>query len=159
MNWTREELEKNLPNCGKAAIQNKGQCQVETSRPIQDLSQQSITFTQDKDLLSDLEEDDDEGNGTAWSKRFDEDQCQLSGSPPSLKNARPYNIISSNFKQLVAAVKKDHNNLKDCEDELLNLVASVEGKVAKLAKEEEGVLALTYLQKEAREPAKMISIF
>jgi hypothetical protein len=59
----------------------------------------------------------------------------------------------------VAAVKKDHNNLKDCEDELLNLVASVEGKVVKLAKEEEGVLALTYLQKEAREPAKMISIF
>jgi hypothetical protein len=42
----------------------------------------------------------------------------------------------------VAAVKKDHTNLKECEDELLNLVASVEGKVAKWAKEEEGVLAL-----------------
>jgi hypothetical protein len=42
----------------------------------------------------------------------------------------------------VAAVEKDTTNLKECEDQLLNLVASVEGKVAELAKEEEGVLAL-----------------
>jgi hypothetical protein len=54
----------------------------------------------------------------------------------------PYHILSPIFKQLVAAVEKDHTNLRECEDELLNLVASVEAKVAQIAGEEAGVLAL-----------------
>jgi hypothetical protein len=136
MNWTREELETVLPNYGKTACQGEGHVLVETSRPIPGLSQQSITFIQDDDSV------EDEGGATAWTNRFDEDECRLSRSNPSFKNVRPYIVLNPIFKQLVAAVEKDHTNLKECEDELLNLVASVEGKVANLAKEEEGVLAL-----------------
>ena len=136
MNWTREELETVLPNYGKTACQGEGHVLVETSRPIPGLSQQSITFIQDDDSV------EDEGGATAWTNRFDEDECRLSRSNPSFKNVRPDIVLNPIFKQLVVAVYKDHTNLKECEDELLNLVASVEGKVANLAKEEEGVLAL-----------------
>jgi hypothetical protein len=139
-NWTREELEKVLPNYGMAAVQKEGKCLVETTRPIAGLSQQSITFSQEEDFTSDSEGYD--GIDTEWQKRFQEDQGRLSRSTPSTTNARPYQILSPIFKQLVAAVEKDTTNLKECEDQLLNLVASVEGKVAELAKEEEGVLAL-----------------
>jgi hypothetical protein len=139
-NWTREELEKVLPNYGMAAVQKEGKCLVETTRPIAGLSQQSITFSQEEDFTSDSEGYD--GIDTEWQKRFQEDQGRLSRSTPSTTNARPYQILSPIFKQLVAAVEKDTTNLKECEDKLLNLVASVEGKVAELAKEEEGVLAL-----------------
>jgi hypothetical protein len=72
MNWTREELKKVLPKYRKPAVQKEDHLLVETSQPIPGLSQQSITFTQDKDFTSDS--DEAEGSARAWTKRFDEDQ-------------------------------------------------------------------------------------
>jgi hypothetical protein len=48
----------------------------------------------------------------------------------------------------VAAVKKDNRNLKECAAELLNLVATIEAKVAKLLIKEEGMLALPTLKRK-----------
>jgi hypothetical protein len=110
MNWSRAELEKVMPNFGKTLAQNEGQILVESSRPIPGLSQKSITFTQDEDCSSDSDADD-EGSITAWTTRFDDDACRLKRSPASSKNARPYSVLSPIFKQLVAAVEKDHANL------------------------------------------------
>jgi hypothetical protein len=42
----------------------------------------------------------------------------------------------------MSAIEKDNTNLKDWAEQLLEFVASVEGKVSKLSEEEEGVLAL-----------------
>jgi hypothetical protein len=140
INWSRYELETVMPNCVNGPLPNKEQPLVLTTRPIPGLSQQSITFTQDKD--SSYDSDQDDAIATAWATRFDDDDDRLPGRTRSLKNARPYHILSPLFKQLVAAVEKDPSNLKECENQLLNLVASVEGKVAKLTREEAGVLAL-----------------
>jgi hypothetical protein len=51
-------------------------------------------------------------------------------------------VLSPISKQWVAAVKKDNCNLKECAAKLLNLIASIEGMVAKVWVEEEGMLAL-----------------
>jgi hypothetical protein len=141
MNWTREELQKILPVEPTTTLTEQiGTCRVVNTRPIPGLSQQSYTYTQDEDSSSDSDYDDI--NNTAWSKRLAEDSDTLSRSSQTSKCEKPYSVLSPIFKQLVAAVEKDNCNLKECAAKLLNLVASIEGKVAKLSVEEEGMLAL-----------------
>jgi hypothetical protein len=140
-NWSREELEKVLPKAWKQTIEGNGHCQVNTSRPVPGLSQQSFTFSQGKDCSSESE-DDDGVSFPPWKERFEKDHCQLRRSSPCTNNDNPHSVLSPIFKMLVAAVEKDKGNLKDTEAQLLDLVACVEGKVNKLAVEEEGVLAL-----------------
>ena len=142
-NWTRDELQKVLPVAKKPIVKQTGTCIVETTRPIPGLSQQSFKYTQDEDSLSDS--DNDDTNHTAWwSSRMAEDRDRLSRSTAqtSAECGKPYSVLSPIFKQLVAAVEKDNGNLKECAAKLLNLVASIEGKVAEILVEEEGMLAL-----------------
>jgi hypothetical protein len=141
MNWSREELEKVLPKAWKQTIEGNGHCEVNTSRPVPGLSQQSFTFSQGQDCSSDSD-DNDGVSFPPWKERFEKDHCQLRRSSPCTNNDNPHSVLSPIFKMLVAAVEKDKGNLKDTEAQLLDLVACVEGKVNKLAVEEEGVLAL-----------------
>ncbi len=59
-------------------------------------------------------------------------------------------MLSPIFKQLLAAVDKDSTNLKDCEAQLLKLVASVEEKVGNDGVEEEGVLGMPTSKRKSR---------
>ena len=116
---------------------------VETSHPLPGLSQQSFTFSQPEDCSSDSDHDMGTDVVAAWKERFDEDHSQLKrSSSVCVNNDNPYSILSPIFKMLVAAIEKDSGNLKETEALLLNLVATVEGNVVKLAIEEEGQQAL-----------------
>jgi hypothetical protein len=55
-NWTIEDLKKILSNCWKKTVRQEGTCQVETSRPLPGLSQQSFTFNQDDDFSSEMDD-------------------------------------------------------------------------------------------------------
>ncbi len=139
LNWSREEIRKVLPAGRKNISEGDGDGRVETSRPLPGLSQQSITFLQAEDYLSDSDQDDI----AAWQQRFDEDHSRLKRSSSARENNdNPYSVLNPIFKMLVAAVEKDSGNLKETEARLLSLVATVEGNVARLAVEEEGQLAL-----------------
>jgi hypothetical protein len=139
LNWSSEEIQKVLPNGRKKILVGEGYGQVETSRRLPGLSQQSITFLQAEDYSS----DSDQNDIASWKEGFDEDHSQLKRiSTARVNNDNPYSVLSSIFKMLVAAVEKDNGNLKETEALLLNLVATVEGNVAKVAVKEEGQLAL-----------------
>jgi hypothetical protein len=142
-NWTREELEQVLPIATKTTIvKQSGTCRMETTRPIPGLSQQIFTYTQDEDSSLDSDSDDNT-NHIAWFSRLVENSERLSRSTKTSERDKPYTVLSPIFKQLVVAVEKDNGNLKECAAELvLNLVATIEGKVAKLLVKEEGMLAL-----------------
>jgi hypothetical protein len=144
LNWSREEIRKILPNGSKKISEGEGDGRVETSRPLPGLSQQSFTFSQPEEYSSDSDDHDEVTDVVAaWKERFDEDHSRLKRSSSArVNNDNPYSVLSPIFKMLVAAVEKDSGNLKETEALLLNLVATVEGKVAKLEVEEEGQLAL-----------------
>jgi hypothetical protein len=146
-NWTRQELDRILPNHGKSLVTEEGGCHVEISRPIPGLSQQSVTFTQD--MISSSESDggeednvEEDSSPEAWSIRFEDDHNRLKRSSKSSRSKKTYSVLSPIFKQLLAAVEKDSTNLRDCEAQLLQLVASVEGKLCNNGVEEEGVLGM-----------------
>jgi hypothetical protein len=150
-NWTRKELERILPSHGKTQVREEGGCQVEISRPIPGLSQHSVTFTQDKESSSDSEGGGEDIGEEEWSTRFDDDHRRLKKrSSRSSRSKTTYSVLSPIFKQLLAAVDKDSTNLKDCEAQLLKLVASVEEKVGNDGVEEEGVLGMPTSKRKSR---------
>jgi hypothetical protein len=130
-NWMSEELERILPNHRKTQVREEGGCQVEISRPIvPGLCQQSVTFMQDKDSSLDLYKGGDNGEEESpTAPCTTDDHCSLKWLSRSLRGEKTYSVLSPIFKQFLAAVKKDSTNLKDCEAQLLKLVASVEGKL------------------------------
>jgi hypothetical protein len=143
LNWSREEIRKVLPNDINKISEVDGDGQVKTSRPLPGLSQQSFTFSQAEDYSLDSDNDEVTDVTSTWKEKFDDDHSQLRLSSSARVNKdNPYSVLNPIFKMLVAAVEKDSDNLKKTEALLLNLVATVEGNVAKLAVEEEGHLAL-----------------
>jgi hypothetical protein len=110
-----------------------------------------VTFTQDKESSSDSEGGGEDIGEEEWSTRFDDDHRRLKKrSSRSSRSKTTYSVLSPIFKQLLAAVDKDSTNLKDCEAQLLKLVASVEEKVGNDGVEEEGVLGMPTSKRKSR---------